>query len=235
MRRSPQVPVLVFLGLRHPAAAGRHPHRNNSSPEPFQSLFLAMGIHTGGPGAEPRSSRVFPTAGLAVVSTSPKSDRSLPANVLVLATAQAVSNRPALRASWQCFQIVLQIQNLLLSLEAAFMSCHALPLMPYLDVRGMHLGLHFDADREWNRIEVGQHSYAAAGVHMRESEPRPGRSLLRPACAGVRVRYASLRPPSGCARRSSAAHPAFEASRNSRFSSSNSLTCGTGTRWLRRK
>src|ERR1700730_13543834 len=40
--------------------------------------------------------------------------------------------------------------------------------MPDLDVRGIHLGLHFDADREWNRVEVGQHSYAAAGVHMRK-------------------------------------------------------------------
>jgi hypothetical protein len=30
----------------------------------------------------------------------------------------------------------------------------------------IHLGLHFDADREWNRVEVGQHSDAAAGVHM---------------------------------------------------------------------
>src|SRR5467141_403475 len=32
----------------------------------------------------------------------------------------------------------------------------------------MHLGLHFDTDRQWNRIEVGQHLHAAAGVHMRK-------------------------------------------------------------------
>ena len=61
---------------------------------------------------------------------------------------------------------MLQIQNLLLSIEAAFVSRHALPLMPYLYIRGIHLGLHFDADWEGNGVEVGQHSYAAAGVHM---------------------------------------------------------------------
>src|SRR5260221_12739638 len=58
-----------------------------------------MGIHTDGPAAEPRSSRVFPNVGLAVASTSPKNDRSLPANVPALATARAVSNRQALLAS----------------------------------------------------------------------------------------------------------------------------------------
>ena len=70
--------------------------------------------------------------------------------------------------SWllrQCLQIVLQIQNLLMSIEAAFLPRQALRLMLYLYVRGIHLGLHFDADREWNRIEVGQHSYTAAGVY----------------------------------------------------------------------
>src|SRR5258707_14063002 len=96
MRRSPLVPLLVFPGLPHPAADARHPHRNSSSPGLFQSLFLATGIHTGGPAAEHRSSRVFQTAGLAVASTSPNSDRSLPASVPAPATAQVVLKQQTL-------------------------------------------------------------------------------------------------------------------------------------------
>src|SRR6267378_8373122 len=55
----------------------------------------------------------------------------------------------------QCFQVVLQVEYFLLPVEAAFVSCQALSLVPNLYVGRVHLGLHFDTDRQRNRIEVG--------------------------------------------------------------------------------
>src|SRR5438309_7280087 len=68
----------------------------------------------------------------------------------------------------QRLQVVLQVQDLLLPVETAFVSGHTLPLVPDLHVRRVHFGLHFQAHRNGNRIEVGQHSHTSAPVHLRK-------------------------------------------------------------------
>src|SRR5260221_11683161 len=167
-----------------------------------------MGIHTGGPAAEHRSSRVFPTAGLAVASTSPKTDRSLPANVPALATARAVSNRQALLASSSVLpDSAPDPEPSAVDRSSVRVAPRTAPdaislrtwNTPWLALR-RRPGV--EPNRSWSVLVCSR--WRSHG----ESEPRPGRSLLRPACAGVRVLYASLRQPSGSARRSSAAHPA---------------------------
>src|SRR6185437_1646121 len=88
---------------------------------------------------------------------------------MALMIACPVTPLTSLKTLANCIFICVSVFCILclpLSIEAAFVPGDALPLMPYLYVRGIHLDLHFDADWEWNRIEVGQHAYAAAGVHM---------------------------------------------------------------------
>jgi hypothetical protein len=48
----------------------------------------------------------------------------------------------------QRLQVMFQVEDFLLSLEAAFVLCHAFSLMPDLHVRRVHFGLHFQANRQ---------------------------------------------------------------------------------------
>src|ERR1700685_1526241 len=79
----------------------------------------------------------------------------------------------------QRVQVVLQVQYLLLSLETAFVSGHALSLVPDLHIRRVHLGLHFHPHRNGYRIEVGQHLYTSAPVHLRKMNCRQIKTFLR--------------------------------------------------------
>jgi hypothetical protein len=74
---------------------------------------------------------------------------------------------------------VFQVEYFLLPVEAAFVPRYTLSLVPNLHVGGMHLGLHFDADRQRIRVEVGQHLRATARVHMRKVNRGQIKAFLR--------------------------------------------------------
>ena len=105
----------------------------------------------------------------------------LPASVPALATAPAVSIRQArLASSAQYIQIVLQIQNLLLSTETTFVPGNALAFRCHISTyAGITFTCTSTADRERNRIEVGQHCDASAAVHIGKMNSMPNRSPLR--------------------------------------------------------
>jgi hypothetical protein len=164
--RSPLVPLLVFRDLPHPAADGRHHIETTHLQSLFNRYFYRRVsiLAAQQQNIDHRAGSRLPALPLfqhlpkAIEAYRPTSLRSP-----LLERCRTGKRSWLLR---QCFQVVLQIQNLLLSIEATFVPGYALSLMPYLYVRGIHLDLHFHADRKWNRVEIGQHSYAAAGVHM---------------------------------------------------------------------
>src|SRR5271167_413378 len=78
----------------HSTADAGPQRQNNSDPEPSPALLSALDSHTDGPAAAPRSWLGFHLVFLGVASAPPKSDRSLPASVLVPATVLTVSNPP---------------------------------------------------------------------------------------------------------------------------------------------
>src|SRR5271169_2289424 len=81
----------------------------------------------------------------------------------------------------QRIQVVLQVQYLLLSVETAFVSGHALSLVPDLYIRRVHLGLHFHPHRNGNRIEVGRNFSPPVPVKMRKIT----RPKIKPSPAGA--------------------------------------------------
>ena len=79
---------------------------------------------------------------------------------------QAATASHGARLFHQHIQVVIQFQNLLVALVAAFMPRHAMPPVPDLHIGRVDLGLDRCAHRQRLRVEVGQHLCAAVLVDL---------------------------------------------------------------------
>src|SRR5271163_1252847 len=165
---------------RWQATSVRPRHRNNSDPELFQAPPSVADIHAGGPAAARRSWLWSHPACLFVASGLPEvieAGRPAPLCPPLLERCRTRKCPGLLR---QCVQVMLQVEYFLLSVEAALVPCHTLSLMPDLHVGRVHLGLHFQTDRQRNRIEVGQHLHATTAVHMGKVHRGQIKAFLEP-------------------------------------------------------
>src|SRR6266540_1642487 len=75
--------------------------------------------------------------------------------------------RPWLLA--QHVEIVLQVEDLLLTAVAAFMPCQAHAFMPQLNVISTHFGFYDRAWRQRNGVAVRSDAHATQAIHRRKT------------------------------------------------------------------